>query len=260
MEINGEIVETLTNLGFTEYEAKAYIALIGIGSATAREISEISGVPHGRIYSILRSLSGKGYVLIEEGTPAHYCAEKPSDVLRPLKEDIDRRISKAGDYLSTIHYESLPPSKMWTIRSEVGVQNRLKTLIQNAEREVFIMSADPMSVKRVSEDLQKVRKRVDIEVHTFNVEAFSGMKVDVHRNSDLLIGFMENMKNYIPEGEFKPNDETTSVYIIDRKISAVIEEEKGKIVGHIVAIPEFCYMIRSFMFILENNENLVLPD
>ncbi|ADN37485.1 transcriptional regulator, TrmB [Methanolacinia petrolearia DSM 11571] len=264
MEIKKEIVETLAGIGFTEYEARAYIALIGLGNATAREVSSISGVPHGRIYSILRSLADKGYIFVGEGTPASYCAEKPFEVLNPLKTEMDRKISEAGDYLSEIQYESLPPAKMWTIRSEVGVQNRLKTLIQNAEKEIIIMSEDPKSVKRVLEDLQKVRKRVNIEIHTFNLEAFSGMKLDVHKNSHRIIEFLKNMNDYIKDdymknGGFRNHKAASCFYIFDRRISMVVEEENGNIIGHIIEIPELCYMIRSFLYILENNSDLVLP-
>lgn len=260
MDVKKEVIETLSSIGFTEYEARAYIALIGIGNATAREVSGISGVPHGRIYSVLRSLADKGYVFVEEGTPAYYYAEKPFDVLNPLKAEMDRRISEAGEYLSDIHYESLPPSRMWTIRSEIGVQNRLKTLIQNAEKEIVIMSEDPKSVKRVLEDLRKVRKRVSIEIHTFNTEAFAGTKLDVIRSSDRIIDFIKNMKLYIPDGEFGVDKASSCLYIFDRKTGMVVEEVSGGVIAHIIAMPQLCYMIRSFMFILENNEKLVLPE
>lgn len=260
MEIKKEIVETLAGIGFTEYEAKAYIALIGLGNATAREVSGVSGVPHGRIYSVLRSLADKGYIFIGEGTPANYCAEKPFDVLNPLKAEMDRKISEAGDYLSEIQYDSLPPAKMWTIRSEIGVQNRLKTLIQNAEKEIIILSEDPKSVKRVLEDLQKVKKRINIEIHTFNLEAFSGMKLDVHKNSIRIIEFLKNMEDYIKDRGFRNHKAASCFYIFDRKTSMVVEEENGNIIGHIVEIPELCYMIRSFLYILENNDEIVLPD
>lgn len=260
MEIKKEVVETLASIGFTEYEARAYIALIGICNATAREVSEISGVPHGRIYSVLKSLAEKGYVFVEEGTPAHYYAEKPFDVINPLKTELDRKLSDVGEYLSGIHYESLPPSRMWTIRSEIGVQNRLKSLIQNAEKEIIIMSEDPKSVIRVLEDLRKVRKRVNIEIHTFNTGAFAGMKLNVVKSSDKIIDFVEDMKRYIPIDEFGVHKLSSAFYVFDRTTSMVVEEENGNIIAHILAMPQLCYMIRSFLFILENNENLVLPD
>jgi Sugar-specific transcriptional regulator TrmB len=54
------IVVGLKKLGLTEYEARAYAALVGLGEATAREIHEASRVPRTRIYDILRDLGGKG--------------------------------------------------------------------------------------------------------------------------------------------------------------------------------------------------------
>ena len=54
------IVDGLRKLGLTEYEAKAYATLVGMGEATAREVHELCGVPRTRIYDILRDLDGKG--------------------------------------------------------------------------------------------------------------------------------------------------------------------------------------------------------
>ncbi len=42
-----EILENLKVHGFTEYEAKAYVALVGLGMATAREICEIAAFLRG---------------------------------------------------------------------------------------------------------------------------------------------------------------------------------------------------------------------
>ena len=62
-----EVLDSLVMLGFTEYEAKAYAGLVGLGMGTAREVHEISGVPHGRIYSVLKNVAEKGYVTVQKG-------------------------------------------------------------------------------------------------------------------------------------------------------------------------------------------------
>jgi sugar-specific transcriptional regulator TrmB len=47
--MSDEVIQSLKRYEFTEYEAKAYAALVDLGQGTAREICEISGVPHGRV-------------------------------------------------------------------------------------------------------------------------------------------------------------------------------------------------------------------
>ncbi|MCX6668476.1 MAG: TrmB family transcriptional regulator, partial [Methanothrix sp.] len=63
------LVDGLRKLGLTEYEAKTYAALVGLGEATARGVHEKSGVPRTRIYDILRDLEGKGFVEFIHGSP-----------------------------------------------------------------------------------------------------------------------------------------------------------------------------------------------
>lgn len=54
------IVEKLGLIGLTEYEAKVYLALLEVHLNTATKVSEKSGVPRTRIYSVLESLARKG--------------------------------------------------------------------------------------------------------------------------------------------------------------------------------------------------------
>ncbi len=49
-------------VGLNTYEAKAYLAILRLGSASPLKISTVSGVPRGRIYDVLKSLELKGLV------------------------------------------------------------------------------------------------------------------------------------------------------------------------------------------------------
>jgi sugar-specific transcriptional regulator TrmB len=54
------VVEKLRQVGLTEYEAKAYLALLNTYLSTATKVSENSGVPRTKIYSVLETLKNKG--------------------------------------------------------------------------------------------------------------------------------------------------------------------------------------------------------
>ena len=49
------VMTTLLNIGFTEYEVKVYKTLLQHNNLSATEVSELSNVPRGRIYNILRT-------------------------------------------------------------------------------------------------------------------------------------------------------------------------------------------------------------
>ncbi len=44
----------LRDLGLSEYEARAYRSLLGAGPTTAKELSDASGIPIGRVYDVLK--------------------------------------------------------------------------------------------------------------------------------------------------------------------------------------------------------------
>ena len=81
------VVEKLQKVGLTEYEAKAYVGLLNAHLCTAAKLSERSGVPRTRIYSVLESLAQKGWVKIYSGVPLLFKAVDPSAVFERIKED-----------------------------------------------------------------------------------------------------------------------------------------------------------------------------
>jgi sugar-specific transcriptional regulator TrmB len=81
------VVEKLREIGLTEYEAKAYTALLNAHLSTATQVSEKSGVPRTRIYSVLESLQTKGWIRIISGVPLLFKALEPATVFEKVKED-----------------------------------------------------------------------------------------------------------------------------------------------------------------------------
>lgn len=184
-----EILENLKVHGFTEYEAKAYVALVGLGIATAREICEISGVPQGRIYDILKLLAAKGYIGIQEGSPTYYKAEDPEMAFSALKRDICQSIDDSVRYLKGLHIETRPESPFWSIHSERGIKNRLRTLIMSATEELIIIALDPDVLEWCIEDLKRARKRIDLRILVDRKNKYKGMNLRLHEMSDSLNDF-----------------------------------------------------------------------
>lgn len=84
--------EQLAKAGLSPNEAKCYLALLKIGSASANEISRKSGVHRVSVYDALRGLAEKGLVsqitkanklLFEAGTP-----ERLLDIIKAKEEQL----------------------------------------------------------------------------------------------------------------------------------------------------------------------------
>ncbi len=67
-----QIASVLGNLGLSNYEARAYVALILRTHATAEEVAELAMIPRTSAYKALQSLVSKGFAQETDGRPAIY--------------------------------------------------------------------------------------------------------------------------------------------------------------------------------------------
>lgn len=71
-------VERLVELGFSHYEARAYIGLLGSKPLTGYALSNAIGIPQPKVYETLRRLARKGVALMFGGEPARFIALPPT--------------------------------------------------------------------------------------------------------------------------------------------------------------------------------------
>ena len=57
-----DIVDQLMDFGLTSYEAKAYVALAGLGPSEPKKVAEDARIPYPSAYTALKSLQSKGWV------------------------------------------------------------------------------------------------------------------------------------------------------------------------------------------------------
>ena len=83
----------LRDLGLSEYEAHAYRSLLDTGPTTAKELSQASGVPMGRVYDVVNDLEGSGLVRSQSASrPKKYVAVEPSTALDRLLAERTREL------------------------------------------------------------------------------------------------------------------------------------------------------------------------
>ena len=139
------------------YETKVWIALLSRGVASAGEIASISGVPRSRTYDVLESLEKRGFAIVKIGKPVKYIAVKPVEVLEKMKsntlQDAQERVKTLSgiketheyDELESLHNTGITPIKSHEITGSLkgrsNIVSRLRELIQNAQKEVFICTS-----------------------------------------------------------------------------------------------------------------------
>ena len=100
------ILANLRDLGFTDYEAKVYLALVKDSPATAYEISHNSGVPRPNTYSSLKTLASRGAVMPVSENPARYVPQAPDQLFGSIASQTQELCDTVASDLSRL--ESAP--------------------------------------------------------------------------------------------------------------------------------------------------------
>ena len=81
--------------GLSEYEAKVYLSLIGLGSSRARKLSINCKVPRTKVYGTLKKLVEYGLVIEIPGVPKCFTPTSPLDA---FGSKVKRTLNKALDF------------------------------------------------------------------------------------------------------------------------------------------------------------------
>jgi sugar-specific transcriptional regulator TrmB len=254
--MSDEVIQSLKRYGFTEYEAKAYATLVGLGRGTAREICEISGVPHGRIYTVLKALADRGFVEVQEGLPTIYQPQDVAEVFGSIKDDYCSSIDRLIDQLKKIQIETKPSSPLWSlhsfwsIHSERGIQIRLKTIIRNAKEDIIILSKDSKPIRSLVDDLKTAKKRVNLTILAVDTGSFSGLRLRVHPISKELSGMFEEMVQKSAQMK-DPLWDTELFVIVDGTNAIAVGQRSGKRSATVIEMPPVCFMMKRLIELLE---------
>jgi sugar-specific transcriptional regulator TrmB len=144
---------SLRDLGLSEYEARAYRALLRTGPTTAKDLSRASEVPMGRVYDVLNSLEQHNLVRSQAASrPKKYAAVEPDAALDRLLDEKKQELrTQAEQYeevvadLSTELDAGEPvDGQFWT--AAVGAEEATDLLLERiaaAERRMVVVVGAP---------------------------------------------------------------------------------------------------------------------
>jgi len=152
---------SLRDLGLSEYEARAYRALLNTGPTTAKELSRASDVPMGRIYDVLNSI--EQYNLVRSQTasrPKKYVAVEPATALDRLLDDKKRELAEKADQYEEIvddlseELDAADPveEQFWT--AAVGAVETADLLVERlsaADERIVFVASDQTSLFELDE-------------------------------------------------------------------------------------------------------------
>jgi sugar-specific transcriptional regulator TrmB len=173
---------SLRDLGLSEYEARAYRALLNTGPTTAKELSRASDVPMGRIYDVLNSI--EQYNLVRSQTasrPKKYVAVEPSTALDRLLDDKKRELEEKAEQYENIvdelsdELDAAEPveEQFWT--ASVGEAETTDLLLERltaADERIIMVASTPspqFDVTEVGDQIveeleEAIERGVDVDV------------------------------------------------------------------------------------------------
>jgi sugar-specific transcriptional regulator TrmB len=131
-------IELLVKIGFSEYEAKAYVALLRKSPVSGYELSKLSEVPRSMIYEVAAKLKTRGAVMILRTGGATKYAAVPSDAyLDQLHREYHELISSSKKELSSL--TSIPDlDYVWNIEGRDNIMAKAVEMIDQAKSHVYL--------------------------------------------------------------------------------------------------------------------------
>jgi sugar-specific transcriptional regulator TrmB len=235
-QINPQLISNLEKLGLTENEAKAYIGLVSLREGTAREIHELTNVPRAKIYEILKVLAKKGFLEIRQGSPIHYRAVDPKQVIGKIKDEFINCAIETLDQLNELGYELPKTSPVWCIQSDWGIKNRIREILAGVKEELIVFSSSPEFLKEFETELKKLEKTCNLIIIVNEIDRFRSLPFEFKETKKEFADFLDNI---VIEG-VRYNEEL--FLIADGKESIGVHSVGDKREAVVIKLPIVCYL------------------
>ena len=148
--VESDILSSLGDIGLTQYEAKVYSTLITEGISTAKNISNICGIPYGKIYEVIASLTSKGFVFVLPTKPMKYQAVDPDKVIKLIKLNNTKKIEDAEKIIRKELGQKFKKSKkftelhgtFWMLNGRMAINKKMEELFEKAKDHIYILTSE----------------------------------------------------------------------------------------------------------------------
>ncbi len=154
------LVERWTRLGFTEYEAKAYVALLQLGTATGYQIAKASSVPRSMIYESLNKLAARGAVLTQSfGETTRYAPVPPEQLLSRMRRELDDQVEALSRDLKGLVTGEASTGGIWNLTGQQNILAFARQMIERAGHEIALSIGDDDELDELLPRLQEAQRR-----------------------------------------------------------------------------------------------------
>ncbi len=179
-----DIIAILQELNFTEYEAKAYLALLEKFPLSGYAISLNSGVPRSKIYEVLNGMVARGDILVSQENTPQYLPLSPEELIAQRKRDAEKTYQTAQNALKKFAVTSQNRENIWNISGHEAIMARVKQEIKGANHRVLL--------EVWSEDAMELRNELEQAAHR-------GIKILIVAYGELNFNFATIYHHHMPK-------------------------------------------------------------
>jgi len=192
----------LEEMGFSQNEAKCFIALSKKSPMTGYEVAKTAGITRTMVYDVLKRLERKECVQVIEGSPKMYSAVNYKDFIHTTRNDYGKKLDALEKQLESMTRISDRENYVFNLSGKAQMIEAFKKAILESKREIYL-SAWSQEANLIADELQQAHERgVQIYAFSFCELPFS-----------FGIQYTYNLEN--PHQKF-PNRRLTGVF--DRKL------------------------------------------
>lgn len=178
------MIEGMVHLGSSEYEARAYIALVKLGPASGYQIAKESGMPRSTIYETLGKLVARGAVLTQSlGKQVRYAAVPPERLLGRLQREFSEHHDALLQGLKQLGSEAAPRVSTWSLAGRENLFCQARQMIEQAIRSVALLVGDDDELDRLLPSLHVAREK-GVELTVVSPTPYDGGDVPVAVHPD----------------------------------------------------------------------------
>lgn len=153
-----EIVSLLQQLGFAEYEARAYLALVKRSPLNGYELAKASGIPRANIYGVIDRLSARRVILLlDEPDGKRYAPVPPADVMRRLAGEFQSVAERTSRQLEDVEV-AVEREPVWNVRGYEALLDQARAALLAAE-ESLLIAVWPQEAMALRDDIAAAEER-----------------------------------------------------------------------------------------------------
>lgn len=136
-------IDSLEELGLTEYEARCFVALTRVPHATAKEVGKVADIPRSRVYETMERLQQRGLIEIREGKPRSFQGVSIDTAVRVLRKKYESYFDTMGRSLRELEpaYKETNQA-VWALADHEQVTERVIDLVSDATDEIVLIVSD----------------------------------------------------------------------------------------------------------------------